>query len=67
MTTYSDLMQKSLEELARLAREADAQVRDLRFRIVTRQVAKVRDLRKTKRELARIKTALNSKIKATTK
>jgi ribosomal protein L29 len=53
-----ELRTQSPKRLRELLDKAAAAVRDLRFTVSTRQQAHVRDLRKAKRELARIKTVL---------
>jgi len=58
--TAKELMQKSAAELQREAAEIHTAIRDLRFKIATRQHGKVRDIRQKKRDLARILTALTS-------
>lgn len=59
--TAKELMQKSATELNREAADIRTAIRDLRFKIATRQHGKVRDIRQKKRDLARILTALASK------
>lgn len=61
MMTSKDLIQKTEAELTKLASDARAEIRDLRFKISARQHAKVRSIRDLKRDLARILTALKSK------
>ena len=53
-----DLASKSLEELQKMIGEQGALIRDLRFKIATRQHAKGRVLREAKKDLARLLTAL---------
>lgn len=53
-----ELRNKSREELVRMVAELEATIRDLRFKTATRQLTKVRDVRKAKRDLARIKSVL---------
>lgn len=55
-----ELKQSTKVELNVKAAELRGQVRDLRFKITTRQNSKVRDLRKVKKDLARIETELSS-------
>lgn len=54
-----ELRQKTPHELAALAAELKAELRDMRTSVKTRQTRKVRDLRTKKRELARVLTVLN--------
>ncbi len=56
-----ELLQKSAVELAREADELRGSIRELRFKIATRQHGKVRDIRAKKRQLARIMTVLANK------
>jgi ribosomal protein L29 len=60
MLNPKDIAQKTREELTKMASEAQADIRDMRFKVATRQHAKVRSLRNAKRDLARIMTALNA-------
>lgn len=59
-----ELQQKSAAELTREAAELQSTIRELRFKIATRQHGKVREMRNKKRELARLLTAIASKLKA---
>ena len=52
-----DLKQLTSVELVQKASELRGEIRDLRFNVKTRQNAKVRDLRKAKKDLARTLTA----------
>lgn len=56
----NELAQKTREELTKMAADARAEIRDMRFKVATRQYAKVRSLRHAKRDLARVMTALTS-------
>ena len=53
-----DLKQLSQPELTARAAELRGHIRDLRFKVMTRQHAKVRDLRKAKQDLARCLTIM---------
>lgn len=55
-----DLKQKQPDELRRMSDELYAQLRDLRFKVATRQWSKVRTIRSLKRDLSRIQTVLNN-------
>lgn len=55
-----DLVQMTSVELNAKAAELRGLVRDLRFKITTRQNSKVRDLRKARKDLARVMSALVS-------
>jgi len=59
-----ELQQKSAAELTREAADLQGAIRELRFKIATRQHGKVREMRSKKRELARLLTAIASKPKA---
>jgi large subunit ribosomal protein L29 len=61
MMNPKELAQKTSEELARIAADLRAEIRETRFKVVTRQHAKVRTLRLAKRDLARTLTAMNAK------
>lgn len=67
MMNPKDLAQKTDGELSKLAADARAEIRDLRFKISARQHAKVRSIRDLKRDLARILTALKSKTDSSPK
>ncbi|MCI0479478.1 50S ribosomal protein L29 [Candidatus Uhrbacteria bacterium] len=64
MMNPKDLAQKTRDELLRTANELRADIRDFRFKVATRQHAKVRMLRNAKRDLARVLTALNRKTES---
>jgi len=53
-----DMKQLSRTELTARAAELRGHIRDLRFKVTTRQHAKVRDLRKNKQDLARCLTIM---------
>ena len=53
-----DMKQLSPTELSARAAELRGHIRDLRFKVTTRQHAKVRDLRKNKQDLARCLTIM---------
>ena len=59
---FSDLTGKSVEELAQLEAELAAKRFTLRFQHAVGQVENTADIRKTRRELARVKTALATKL-----
>lgn len=59
---FSDLLAKSLEELAQLQAELAAKRFTLRFQHAVGQVENTAEIRKTRRELARVKTALRHKL-----
>ncbi len=56
-----ELEQKTPQELTKLLAELRANVRDLRFKIATRQHRKVRTIREVKKDLARVTAALSAK------
>lgn len=55
-----DLKHKQPDELRRMQDELCAQLRDLRFKVATRQWSKVRTIRSLKRDLSRIQTVLHN-------
>jgi len=59
---YSDLLAKSLDELAQLEAELAAKRFTLRFQHAVGQVENTAEIRKTRRELAGVKTALRHKL-----
>jgi large subunit ribosomal protein L29 len=59
---FSDLLGKSIEELAQLEAELAAKRFTLRFQHAVGQVENTAEIRKTRRELARVKTALRHKL-----
>jgi ribosomal protein L29 len=59
-----ELQQKSAAELNRDAADLRSSIRELRFKIATRQHGKVREMRNKKRDLARLLTALATKPKS---
>ena len=58
----SELTGKSVEELAQLEAELAAKRFTLRFQHAVGQVENTAEVRKTRRELARVKTALAAKL-----
>ena len=62
--TFSELTGKSVEELAQLEAELAAKRFTLRFQHAVGQVENSAEIRRTRRELARVKTALASKMAA---
>ncbi len=61
---FSALTEKNTEELAQLEAELAAKRFTLRFQHAVGQVENSAEIRKTRRELARVKTALASKLSA---
>ncbi len=53
-----ELRQKTMEELRTLETELRSVLQDLEFRVTTRQIKKVRELRRVKRDLARTLTII---------
>jgi large subunit ribosomal protein L29 len=58
---FSELTDKSTEELAQLEANLAAKRFTLRIQHAVGQVENTTEIRKTRRELARVKTALNTK------
>ncbi len=56
-----ELRSKSPAELVRLADELRAQIRDVRFKVATRQHGKVHDMKRLRRDLARVETVRTTK------
>lgn len=56
-----ELLQKTAAELRREADALRSEIRDLRFKIATRQHTKVHAMGEKRRELARIETVLATK------
>lgn len=56
-----ELKEKSEKELQGLLAESREKLRDLRFKIASRQLKGVRDVRKTKKDIARISTLIKGK------
>jgi large subunit ribosomal protein L29 len=59
---FSQLASKSVEELAEQEAELAAKRFTLRFQHAVGQVENTAEIRKTRRELARVKTALRMKL-----
>lgn len=59
MNNLKELRGKSKEELQKMLKAQREIVRDLRFKDSNRQLKNVRDLRKAKKEVAKILTVLN--------
>jgi len=59
---FSELTGKSIEELAQLEADLAAKRFTLRFQHAVGQVENTAEIRKTRRELARVKTALQLKL-----
>ena len=59
---FSALTGKNVEELAQLEAELAAKRFTLRFQHAVGQVENTAEIRKTRRELARVKTALATKL-----
>ena len=59
---FSEISGKSVEELAQLEAELAAKRFTLRFQHAVGQVENTAEIRKTRRELARVKTALATKL-----
>jgi large subunit ribosomal protein L29 len=59
---FNELAGKSIEELAQLEADLAAKRFTLRFQHAVGQVENTSEIRKTRRELARVKTALQMKL-----
>lgn len=60
MIKIKELREKSTEELKRLLSEKRAHVRKLRFDVAAKQIKNTRDLRNTRKTIARILTLINA-------
>jgi large subunit ribosomal protein L29 len=58
-----ELREKSNNELQKILKEEREKLRKLRFDLVAGKIKNVREIRKVKKEIARILTVLNEKIK----
>ena len=67
MEELKELKKKGEKELQKLLEESRDKLRDMRFKVSQRQLKKVRDLRKMKRQVARFLTILNEKKPASAK
>jgi large subunit ribosomal protein L29 len=56
-----ELKQVSPMELVKMAKDGREKIRQLRFDLATGKVKNVREIRKVKKEIARIATLLNAK------
>jgi ribosomal protein L29 len=57
-----ELKSKTAAELTRVADELRAELRAIRFKVATRQYGKVRDLRRLRRDLARVEAVRHTTI-----
>lgn len=57
----SELREKSISELEQLEREQREQLRSLRFDLSSGKAKGIDDMRKLKKDIARIKTVINQK------
>lgn len=55
-----ELREKNMEELKKLLVEKQDMVRKARFEIVSKQIKNNRDLRKSKKDIAKILTLINA-------
>lgn len=62
---FQDLVQKTIEEVEQLLREQQDSLRQLRFKAMSGQLRKVRDIRQTRKNIARILTFLNQQSDTT--
>lgn len=58
-----ELRGKSRTELEIMAAQLRAELRDMSFKTATRQLTKVRNVRSTRKDLARVETILNTSAK----
>lgn len=57
---------RTQQDLQRLLAEAETKLRELLFSLAANQLKNVRDVRKMRKEIARLKTALHAKTYDTT-
>ncbi|MDA3802799.1 MAG: 50S ribosomal protein L29 [Patescibacteria group bacterium] len=60
---FKELNEKKESDLQKLLQENREKVRELRFKDSNKQLKNVRDIRNTKKDIARIQTVLNNKKK----
>ncbi|MDE5603746.1 MAG: 50S ribosomal protein L29 [Helicobacter sp.] len=58
---YTEINEKNTEELLKLLKEKETLLFELRLKLKTMQLTNFNEIRVTKKDIARIKTALNSK------
>ncbi|PIR03559.1 MAG: 50S ribosomal protein L29 [Candidatus Magasanikbacteria bacterium CG11_big_fil_rev_8_21_14_0_20_39_34] len=59
---YTEISQKSTEQLHDLLAEQREELRELKFKVAENQLADVSKIKKVKKTIARILTVLNSKV-----
>ncbi len=63
MSTINEFKQKSEKDLKKILRDSRERLRQLRFNLASGKVKNVREIRKLKKDIARILTILNTKPK----
>ncbi len=61
---YTEIKEKSLQELEGLLREKKLELFELRMKLKTMQLQDTSQIRKTRKDIARIKTAIAEKRRA---
>ena len=61
---YTEIKNKSLEELERLLKDKKLELFELRLKLKTMQLQDTSQIRKTRKDIARIKTAITEKKRA---
>ncbi len=61
---YTELREKSLQELEGLLKEKKVELFELRMKLKTMQLQDTSQIRKTRKDIARIKTAMAEKRRA---
>jgi len=61
---YTEIKDKSLQELEGMLREKKLLLFQLRAKLKTMQLQDISEIRKTRRDIARIKTAISAKKRA---
>jgi len=61
---YTEIKDKSLEELEQLLKDKKLELFELRLKLKTMQLQDTSQIRKTRKDIARIKTAITEKKRA---
>jgi large subunit ribosomal protein L29 len=61
---FTEIVQKSLKELEEMLRQKKLELFELRLKLKTMQLQDTSAIRKTRKDIARIKTAMSQKRKA---
>jgi len=61
---YTDIAQKSAEELKELLKEKKTELFEMKLKLKTMQLSNPNEIRACRKDIARIKTAINAQKKA---